>query len=136
MKINTAVTKKPRIDMIPLIDSVFLILIVFIYAFLSMTVHRGLFVNIPNAVSGELNREDFVCITINKDGSLYLNKETVDLTALGNKASALLGKTKEKRIYINADRDVNHGRVVSVLDVLRAAGIERIAFQVEKKSGK
>ncbi len=47
MKINLPAPGKPRIEMLPLIDIVFLLLVVFIYSMLSMSVHRGLSVTFP-----------------------------------------------------------------------------------------
>jgi biopolymer transport protein ExbD len=49
MRIRREFTRRPRIEMIPLIDVVFLLLVFFIYSMLSMTIHRGLPVNLPTA---------------------------------------------------------------------------------------
>ena len=68
MKINLNLRRKgPRIEMIPLIDVVFLILVFLIYAILSMVIHRGFKVDLPQATTAEIDREDYVSITVDRE---------------------------------------------------------------------
>src|SRR5210317_890577 len=71
--------KKPRIEMLPLIDIVFLLLIFFIYAMLSMAVHRSLPVSLPFSSTAEINTELNLTVTIRKNGEVYLNKTKISL---------------------------------------------------------
>ncbi len=57
MKLQLALPKKPRIEMLPLIDIVFLLLVFFIYAMLSMAVHRGLPVELPLSTTAEIDKK-------------------------------------------------------------------------------
>ena len=62
--------KKARVEMLPLIDVVFLLLVFFIYAMVSMVVHRGIQIDLPSAGTATLESEDYISITI--DERLFL----------------------------------------------------------------
>ena len=72
MKISREFTRRPRIEMIPLIDVVFLLLVFFIYSMFSMTVHRGLPVNLPIASTSPIDKKAYITITLQQDGKLFL----------------------------------------------------------------
>ena len=73
MKLNLHTKSKPRIEMLPLIDIVFLLLVFFIYAMLSMAVHRGLPVLLPASASAEIDKDLVLSVTIKKDGAVYID---------------------------------------------------------------
>lgn len=131
MKIRNNYNRKARIELIPLIDSIFLVLVFFMYAMMSMVVHRGIPVDIPEAVSSVIDQKKYISITVTEENDIYLNKDRVTLSEL----SALLEREKgldtELDVYINADRKAYYGNVIQVLDSVRTAGIEKISFEVE-----
>ncbi len=81
MKINLNLRRKgPRIEMIPLIDVVFLILVFMIYAMLSMVIHRGFKVELPHASTSEIDRKDYVSITVDKKCTWYATSLIYDIS--------------------------------------------------------
>lgn len=130
MKINLNLRRKgPRIEMIPLIDIVFLLLVFFIYAMLSMVVHRGFKVDLPQASTAEIDKEDYASITVDKDNRILLNKEVVLIENLSEEV-----KTKIKKgvkIFINGDKEADLGVVINVLDTLRRDEIKEVYFETE-----
>jgi len=131
MKINLHTNKKARIEMLPLIDIVFLLLVFFIYAMLSMAVHRGLPVALPTSSSAVIDKELVLSVTVKTDGTIYINKEQIPLDDL---TSALISKTKEYKepgVLLFADRDLSYQKLFSVMDQIRMAGINRISLQAE-----
>ena len=76
MKISLPTSKKARIEILPLIDIVFLLLVFFIYAMLSMAVHRGLPVDLPTSQTAKIDKKLILSVTIKADGSTFLD-ETV-----------------------------------------------------------
>ena len=80
MKINRGQSRKARIEMVPLVDMFFLVLVFFIYAMLSMAVHRALPVQLPTSSSAELNQKTLLSVTVKEDGSLFLDKVAVSRT--------------------------------------------------------
>ncbi len=131
MKINFQTNKKARIEMLPLIDIVFLLLVFFIYAMLSMAVLRGLPVALPTSSSALIDKELVLSVTVKTDGTIYINRDQIPLNDL---TSALKNKTKEYKepgVLLFADRDLSYQKLFSVMDQIRTAGINRISLQAE-----
>jgi len=136
MKLKTGLeAKKARIEMIPLIDIVFLLLVFFIYAMLSMVVHRGFKVDLPQATTAEIDRKDYLSITVDKDNRILFNKAEILLEHLSDKVKAKA--VKGTKIFINGDKEADLGVVINVLDTLRRDEIKEVYFETEplKNSG-
>ena len=136
MVLRTPATRKARIEIIPMIDVVFFLLVFFMMASLAMTLSEGLPVSLPHAASGERMKAESASITIDRDGQVFLNRDLVALSALGERVRPLLAKNRDLSVVINADREVAHARVVDVLDELRGSGVTRIAIAVVPEGGK
>lgn len=136
MKLTSAFTrKKARIEIIPLIDIMFFLLAAFMLVSLSMIQMRGMKVNLPTAQSAtQENRSDFVTITINPEGDIYLEKDKLDVQELTARVQEMYQNNNEVRFYINGDKDALHGEVVGVLDAIRAAGVQKVAFAMKQQS--
>ena len=130
MKLARPAPHKARIEIVPMIDTVFFLLVFFMMASLSMTVHRGWPVNLPRAASGQLRHDDNAAITLARDGQTYLNREPVARDSLGDRLRALLSLNPNLVVMINADGAVLHERVVDAVDVARLAGVSRVAIAV------
>lgn len=130
MKINLDLRRKgPRIEMIPLIDIVFLLLVFFIYAMLSMVVHRGFKVELPKAATAEIDRKDYVSITVDKDNRILLNKAEVLIEDLLEKVKTIA--EAGTKIFINGDKEADLGVVISILDTLRRDEIKEVYFETQ-----
>jgi len=131
MKINLEAAKKPRIEMLPLIDIVFLLLVFFIYAMLSMAVHRGLPVVLPTSSSAGIDKELILSVTVKTDGTIYIDKEPTSLDKLAAMLKTKTGAGKEPGVLLFADRNLSYQKLFKVLDQIRAADIHRISLQAE-----
>ena len=131
MRIQISSPKKVRIEMLPLIDIVFLLLVFFIYAMLSMAVHRGLPVELPVSKTAEIDQELILSVTVKVDGTIYVDKEQVTLENLAEILRAKTNRTKEPGVLIFADRTLPYQMVYNILDKIRQAGISRISLQAD-----
>ena len=131
MKVNFYTKKKVRIEMLPLIDIVFLLLVFFIYAMLSMAVHRGLPVLLPTSSSAKIDKELLLSITVKSDGTVYVDKDQIALNDLESFLKAKTISDKEIGILLFADRSLEYQNLFRVLDQIKAAGIHRISLQAE-----
>jgi biopolymer transport protein ExbD len=122
--------RRARIEIIPMIDVVFFLLVFFMMASLSMTVYRGMPVSLPRATSGTDTPAESAAITVARDGQAYLDRQPVTRAALDARLRSLVGANPAVAIVITADEDVTHGRVVDVLDAVRTAGITRMAIAI------
>jgi biopolymer transport protein ExbD len=121
--------RKVRIEMVPFMDVVFLLLVFFIYAMLSMVVHRGLRVELPGAATAEVDRYEYVGITVTKDNALFVGEEPVELSALVGKVRDRMGNGNNVPVFINGDRRSDLGMAVKILDLLKNAGIREVSIE-------
>ena len=131
MKVNFQTSRKARIEMLPLIDIVFLLLVFFIYAMLSMAVHRGLPVLLPTSASAEIDKELIVSVTIKSDETIYVDKEQIGLNDLASLLKKKAETNKDVGILLFADRSLSYQKLFQVLDQIKMAGIHRISLQAE-----
>ncbi|MBN2032900.1 MAG: biopolymer transporter ExbD [Deltaproteobacteria bacterium] len=131
MKVNFPRARKARIEMLPLIDMVFLLLVFFIYGMLSMAVHRGLPVMLPKSVSASVEKDLVLSITVRSDGNLFLDREEVALEELSSLLSRRSGESEEAGVMIFADKDLGYQKLFHVLDEIRKAGLSRVSLQAE-----
>ncbi|MGW8324876.1 MAG: ExbD/TolR family protein [Desulfobacterales bacterium] len=131
MKVNFQTSRKVRIEMLPLIDIVFLLLVFFIYAMLSMAVHRGLPVLLPTSASAKIDKELIVSVTIKSDETIYVDKEKIGLNDLASFLKTKAETDKDVGILLFADRSLSYQKLFQVLDQIKMAGIHRISLQAE-----
>ena len=136
MRIQRRSLKKARIEIIPMIDTIFFLLVFFMISTLSMAQYRGMPVNLPKAASGQQAPVESAAITIDKQARLFLNKQAVDKAALGDFLRQELAKNADLLVVINADDGVEHGHVVEVMDIARSANVARMAIAVKPKEQK
>lgn len=119
-----------RIDMVPMIDTIFLILTVLLYGMLNMTVHRGIKVRLPGAIASEKERADLLTFTITAEGDIYMNKERVEKSDLPTRVAAHRSSfPSTDEVYLNADRAADYGYVIAVMDACRRAGLAKISLE-------
>ena len=131
MKVDLGSPRRPRIEMLPLIDTVFLLLVFFIYGMLSMAVHHSLPVKLPSSTTAKLDKSDFVTVTIKSDGSIFVNKKPVSLRNLSSVIKDYRATGKPRGVLLFGDRELSYQTLFQVLDRIREAGVERILLQAE-----
>jgi biopolymer transport protein ExbD len=133
MRIQRRSSKKARIEIIPMIDTIFFLLVFFMISTLSMAQYRGMPVNLPKAASGQQAPAESAAITIDKAKQIFLDKRAVDKTELPDLLRGQLAKSPELLVVINADDGVEHGDVVEIMDIARSANVARMAIAVKPK---
>jgi biopolymer transport protein ExbD len=117
------------INVTPLVDVTLVLLIIFMVT-ARIIVSQGMPMDLPKSASGEALQTIFA-VELTADGKTRVDSEAVAddeaLTPLAKKAKS---KNKDLRAVIRADKKVEHGRVIHVLDLLRRSGIGKIAFAV------
>ena len=131
MKIQLPAPKKARIEMLPLIDIVFLLLVFFIYAMLSMAVHRGLPVELPLSTTAEVDKKLILSVTVKADETIYVDKERIALADLTQVLQSKAGGIREPGVLVFADRALQYQMIYNVLDKIRQAGLSRISLQAD-----
>lgn len=135
MKINLGERRKSRIEMVPLIDCFFLVLVFFIYSMLSMAVHRSLPIALPQSSTAEVDRQPQIAIAVTHQGQVYIDKLPIKLADLSGMLDNKSMADKEKGVQVFADRQVEYQRLFMVLDSIKKAGISLISLQAERDGG-
>lgn len=115
--------EKGHLDIAPLIDVVFLLLIFFMLTS-SFIFQPGIKVNLPKAVTSEAVHEKSLVILITRKDLVYLNERAITTKEL-NSRLRIAGKEK-KPLLIKADRSASMGKIVEIWDMCRDAGISQI----------
>src|SRR6266849_1836511 len=123
MRIARKESAKARIEIIPMIDVIFFLLVFFMVSTLSMTLNRVLLVNLPTAGTSQKDMRENVSLTVMQDGKIFVNKEPVTLQDMGPRVKAALAADPRLAVVINADGHVVHSTVVNILDEPRQAGV-------------
>jgi biopolymer transport protein ExbD len=117
------------INVTPLVD-ITLVLLIIMMVTAKIIVSTSLPLDLPQAAKGEDVQMVF-SIELHANGSLIVDRKTLrDDSEIIGMAKAALEKDKNLRAVIRADRSVQHGRIITVLDLLKQANVQKIAFGV------
>jgi biopolymer transport protein ExbD len=135
MKVKIPPPGRSRVEMIPLIDMMFLVLASFTYGMLTMAVHKSLPVQLPSSSTAHPDKSVLLSITVRADRTIWVDKEATTLEQL----PALLrqrakGRT-EPGVLLFADRAISYQTLFKVLDAVRSAGLSRVSLQAESERG-
>ena len=124
-------TKAVDINMAPLIDMVFILLIFFLVT-TSFVRESGVDVQRPKAKSAVTKEKINLIIGVTKDGIIYIENHPVDIRSIRARMERFLAETPEGSVIIVADKDSKTGTVIQVLDECRLAGVKNISVAARK----
>ncbi len=132
MKIASPIQRRhSRIVIIPLIDIMFFLLASFMMVSLQMDRTQNIKVNLPSASQARHDfKPDMVNIAVDKSGAVWLEKTQITLANLSLVLSNRFHSDTNMPIYISGDRDTLHGAMAEVLEAVRGAGVQKVAFAV------
>lgn len=119
------------VDLAPMTDMVFQVLLFFILSS-SFIVEPGIKVNLPKSQTSELQVQQKLIITVDKDQQIFIDNKLVVFEDLENKIKLMLPYYPEKIVVIRADKTVPHGLVVKIMDIAKIAGAQKLAIATEK----
>jgi biopolymer transport protein ExbD len=129
-------SKKARIEIVPMIDTIFFLLVFFMISTLSMARFTGVQVSLPKAASGSQPPTETIVISLTKDDQLFFNKTQMSANSLRESLRGELAKNPELLVVINADDGVQHGKVVEIMDQARQTGATKLSIAVKPKETK
>jgi len=119
-----------RIEIIPMIDVMFFLLVTFMLASLSMQTLNSIAVNLPRGEAEALQHREPITLTVMRDSHLFIDKTPTTLEQLAFVLKPLL-KTSEVGLVVNADSDAPEGTVVQAMIQARRAGVEKFLIAVK-----
>lgn len=117
------------LDLTPVVDIVFNLLIFFALSLNFAAASRGIDIKLPSASSAKTIRSDQVTVNLTKEGLIFLDDKKITLEQLG----PMLKEKADKKslVIIRADSDVEHGKVVRIMDIIKSQDLNRIAIAVD-----
>lgn len=119
-----------EINMTPMLDIVFIMLIFFIVT-TSFVKESGISVNRPKAVTAELKDQKNIFIGLKQNGEIWINKRAVDIRAVRANVERILTEIPVEGVVIQADQGAATGILVQIMDQVRLAGIEMVSIAAE-----
>jgi biopolymer transport protein ExbD len=122
--------KDMGIDMGPLMDIVFILLIFFVVTS-SFTRETGVDVTKPQAQSASQLEKENLLIAITREGTIHINERQVDLASLQDILKQSLAKTPDREAVIIADKGSETGVLVQVIDACNLSGVKKVSIAAQ-----
>lgn len=124
--------KDSMIDISPMMDMVFILLIFFIVTS-TFTRETGLDVTKPKASSSKELAKESILIGISRQGTIHINETQVNLSSLNTILRQLMAESPDRPVIIVSDRDAPSGAIVDVLDECNLAKVKKVSISAEKE---
>ena len=118
---------KSEINILPMIDVIFAILSFFIVSSLFLTKVETIPINLPNSSTAKKEDKRSINLSVDSKSRIFLNKNLVQLSNLKNEIIKL-NIEKNSLIIIRGDKNVNYGKIVEVIDIIRSLNNIKIAI--------
>ena len=132
---NSYVKELPSVQLIPLIDTLFVLLSFFMAMFLHFNFESSLDISVPTATSGAdvSAPSQEIVINIQREGAIQVGQKQVDLEQLGSLLRRASQISPRQAVIVRADQKTYHERVIQVLDICAKANIWNISFATAKE---
>ena len=118
-----------EINVVPLVDVVLVLLIIFMIT--APLLYRGIDIKLPQAATNTIKAEERRVLSIERNEKIFLDKDPMTLNRLAEILPKLRTENPNLSIYLRADREVNYGLVVSVMDLIKRSGIDKLGIVTE-----
>lgn len=120
------------LELTPMIDVTFLLLIFFMVT-ATFAIHEVKNVTVPKGKHTEQYKQEKLSIAVDKNRRIYLGKEEVSLDLLKERVKEAVARTNQQDVVLAADRRLNYGFIMKVLDEINGAGLKSVKLKVEKQ---
>jgi biopolymer transport protein ExbD len=127
-------TEDAEINITPMLDIVFIMLIFFIVT-TSFTKETGATITKPEAVQAVALRNGTILVGIKSNDDIWMSKRLIELREVRSMVEQAKAENPKGSVVIVADKDSRIGTVTQVMDQVKMAGVEGIAISAENPSG-
>lgn len=132
MAFRRRVKQDPRVELTPMVDVVFLLLIFFMIS-TTFIETQGLTIKLPKASLAQVDEQpDELLVYLSRDGDIFVQNQQVSLEQLQAQLQAFGARAKQTLFLLHADRDARHGQVVRLMDLAKQSGFAKLAIATEK----
>ena len=123
----------PQINILPMIDIIFVILSFFIVSSLYLVKLESIPLNLPTAETSKNELSDPMIVSLDVEGNIYIDKNISTKESFKNDITKIIENENKKVILIRADKDIKYGEVIYLLDIIRQFKNLKIAVSTEPK---
>lgn len=120
------------INIVPFVDIILVVLIIFMVT-APLVLKPVIDINLPKSSSGETNATTPLNVSVKPDGSIAINGLVATTEALAAASAELAKSQPESAAILQADRTVTLETLTAVIDIIKSAGVKRVAFSIDKK---
>lgn len=131
--------RKPRLQeqpmgmmLSPMIDMMFMLLVFFIVSTMYMSDIQTIPIRLPQAANSETVSNSSFSVTIQADGSIFLDDKPADIASIVASASMESKRDKSFSVIIRAEKDAEYGKVIELMDKLKGAGVTRFGLATDR----
>lgn len=127
------IEEKPSIMIVPMIDIIFFLLVFFMLSMLTMVTQKTIALKLPVATVAKVDTTKTLPVSVDKNGAIYFEREKISLIDLQSRLISAKEKSEKVTVVLRGDVDSSYGDVVTVMDAIRHAGIDRISIATESQ---
>lgn len=120
------------INIVPLVDIILVVLIIFMVT-APLVLKPVIDVNLPKASSGEESPPAPLNVAIGRDGQIAVNGQTSTMDQLAAVAAQAVAEKPDTAAILQADKTVTLETLTAIIDIIKTAGVKKVAFSIEKK---
>lgn len=123
--------RRPRVEIVPLIDVIFFLLLFFVVTTTFRQDPLGLELQLPRAMTGSPQEISEIIVTVDRNGNFYLDGARVDGRQIQEAVRRAVARRPDTFVIIRGDQDVAYRHVVRAMDLVREVGGYRLGLAVE-----
>jgi biopolymer transport protein ExbD/biopolymer transport protein TolR len=128
-KVNSNINVTPMVDVMLVLLIIFMVITPMLMNKVQITMAM-----VDNAVSmPDADKDDAIVVAITRDGGVYLGRDKVDPSNLGDLVSAKLAEKTDKQIFVRADSRAQYKAVEDAIDDVRTSGVDEVGLLTQKK---
>lgn len=120
------------INVVPLVDIILVVLIIFMVT-APLVLKPTIDINLPKASTGDASPPSPLNIAIGAGGALSLNGQAADMQSITAYIAKVVADKPDTAAILQADKSVTLDRLTEIIDIVKSAGVKRVAFSIEKK---
>lgn len=131
---NVRKKRKPYFMIIPMIDIIFFLLVFFMMNSLQTVAQKALAVQLPQAKYAAAPTQLPIVLTLDKDGHITVDNRPVSYDEAAAVMQQHMAENPDAAVVLQADEKTAHGQVVAIMDMLKGAGVHRLAIAAKQRN--
>jgi len=123
----------PEVTLTPLIDTALTLLVIFMIS--APVMHYGLKVDLPEGRQNEVADKQQIIVAFDSQGKIYCNDELVAYEVIGEHVKKIRADGNDLPVHVHADKGLSYGKVMGLIDELKAAGVRYVALSTKAIQG-